>query len=112
MHHFLGQIFQLPLWQPLPPLDIQELPVELMVWQNLSGGAAGAAGAALDFVVAGTERCGSSSLHWNLFQHPATGTPSWLAHVGTTGVGTVGTLSNRLLIWVSKNTNVGWKFGS
>lgn len=52
--------------------------MELMAWQNLSQGAS-AASAALDFVVAGTERCGSSSLHWNLFQHPAAWTPSWLA---------------------------------
>ena len=36
--------------------------VELVPWENVTK--------TLDFIIAGAERCGTSSLHYNLFQHP------------------------------------------
>lgn len=38
--------------------------VELVPWENVTN--------SLDFIIAGAERCGTSSLHYNLFQHPVT----------------------------------------
>ena len=43
--------------------------VELVAWENVTN--------SLDFIIAGAERCGTSSLHYNLFQHPVTLMWTW-----------------------------------
>ena len=42
---------------------------ELVPWENVTN--------SLDFIIAGAERCGTSSLHYNLFQHPVTLMWTW-----------------------------------
>ncbi|CAJ1348426.1 unnamed protein product [Effrenium voratum] len=60
LHHFLAEFLHMPVADVSSPLDSEVSVVELSSWDQLP----------LDFVIAGAERCGTSSLQYNLFQHP------------------------------------------